>query len=254
LSGAITEGVEDAEETEPIEDGRSRVAWKLAGSWISVDWTFPPTTPFLYGQRNRRSRMLTLYHAPQSRSSRIVWLLEELGADYALKITDIPRMDGKGAPDPTNPHPDKKVPALVDDGVLITESIAIVQYLTDMFPAADIGPRTGDAKRGPYLSWLAYYAGVIEPVVNLEFAGLADNAAMQRTFRNRASMDRHILAALEAGPYLLGDKFSGADILIASMGQWARTMLPAGDVVDSYLGLCNSRPALARARAKDGGN
>jgi glutathione S-transferase len=197
--------------------------------------------------------MLTLYHAPQSRSSRIVWLLEELGADYALKITTIPRLDGTGAPDPANPHPDKKVPALVDDGVLITESIAIVQYLTDKFRAADLGPAVGDAKRGPYLSWLAYYAGVIEPVVNLEFAGLADNAAMQRTFRDRAAMDRHILSGLEPGPYLLGEKFSGADVLIASMGHFARQMLPAGAVVDAYLERCNRRPALARAGAKDRG-
>src|SRR5690242_8969722 len=141
--------------------------------------------------------MLTLYHAPLSRSSRIIWLLEELGADYALQITDIPRMDGTGAADPANPHPDKKVPALVDDGALITESVAIVQYLTDKFPAASLGPRIGDSQRGPYLSWLAYYAGVIEPVVSLEFAGLADNAVMQRTFRDRGAMDRRILAALE---------------------------------------------------------
>ena len=197
--------------------------------------------------------MLTLYHAPQSRSSRIVWLLEELGADYVLEITDIPRMDGKGAPDPANPHPDKKVPALIDDGVLITESIAIVQYLTDKFPAAGLGPRIGDTNRGPYLSWLAYYAGVIEPVVAIQFAGLADNAAMQRTFRDRAAMDRRVLAALEARPYLLGEKFSGADILVASVGQFVRTMLPAGAVVDSYLERCNARPALARALAKDGG-
>lgn len=197
--------------------------------------------------------MLTLYHAPQSRSSRIVWLLEEVGADYALKITDIPRLDGTGAPDPANPHPDKKVPALVDDGVLITESIAIVQYLTDKFPAADLGPAIGDAKRGPYLSWLAYYAGVIEPVVNLEFAGLADNAAMQRTFRDRAAMDRLILAGLAAGPYLLGEKFSGADVLIASLGHFARQMLPGGGVVDAYLERCNRRPALARANARDRG-
>jgi len=197
--------------------------------------------------------VLTLYHAPQSRSSRIVWLLEELGADYVLEITDIPRMDGKGAPDPANPHPDKKVPALIDDGVLITESIAIVQYLTDKFPAAGLGPRIGDTNRGPYLSWLAYYAGVIEPVVAIQFAGLADNAAMQRTFRDRAAMDRRVLAALEARPYLLGEKFSGADILVASVGQFVRTMLPAGAVVDSYLERCNARPALARALAKDGG-
>jgi glutathione S-transferase len=70
--------------------------------------------------------MLTPYHVPQSRFSRIVWLLEELGADYELLITDITRQDGSGAADPRKPHPDKKVPALVHDGVLITESIAIV--------------------------------------------------------------------------------------------------------------------------------
>lgn len=197
--------------------------------------------------------MLTLFHAPQSRSSRIVWLLEELGADYRLAITDIPKRDGSGAPDPNNPHPDKKVPALVDDGVLITESIAIVLYLTDKYPAADLGPRIGDPKRGPYLSWLAYYAGVIEPVINHELAGLGDNVMLQRTFRDRATMDRHIVAALEGGPYLLGEKFSGADILVASMGHFLRTMLPAGAVVDSYLGRCNARPALARAMAKDAG-
>ena len=197
--------------------------------------------------------MLVLHHAPQSRSSRIVWLLEELGADYRLKITDIPRPDGKGAPDVANPHPDKKVPALVDDGVIITESSAVVLYLSDKFPAAGIGPVVGDPARGPYLSWLAYYAGVIEPVINLEFAGLGGNEVMQRTFRDRAALDRRLLAALEAGPYALGKKFSGADILIAIMGQFLRTMLPAGAVVDAYLERCNARPALARAIAKDAG-
>ena len=197
--------------------------------------------------------MLTLHHAPRSRSSRIVWLLEELGADYTLRIADIPRMDGTGAPDPGNPHPDKKVPTLVDDGVVITESIAIVQYLIDKFPAAGLGPRIGDPKRGPYLSWLAYYAGVIEPVINLGFAGLGDNPMMQRTFRDRAAVDRRILDAIDPGPYVLGERFSGADILIASMGQFLRTMLPAGPVVDAYLERCNTRPALARAVAKDAG-
>jgi len=197
--------------------------------------------------------MLTLFHAPLSRSSRIIWLLEELGADYTIKVTNIPRQDGSGAPDPANPHPEKKVPALVDDGVLITESIAIVQYLSDKFPAADLAPRIGDAKRGPYLSWLAYYAGVIEPVICFERGGLSDNEMLQRAFRDRSAMDRHILAGLGDGPYLLGGMFSGADILLASMGQFMRTMLPPGKVIDSYLERCNSRPALARAMAKDKG-
>ena len=129
--------------------------------------------------------MLTLHHAPRSRSSRIIWLLEELGAPYQIRYTDIPRMTGSGAPDPANPPPDKKVPALVHDGTLITESAAIILYLTDLFPEAGLGPKLGDRQRGPYLAWLAYYAGVMEPVINLGANGLGAHAGMQRTFTNR---------------------------------------------------------------------
>jgi glutathione S-transferase len=195
--------------------------------------------------------MLRLHHAPRSRSSRIVWLLEELGADYEIVYTGIERGDGSGEEDPANPHPDKKVPALVHDGRLITESGAIVLYLTDLFPDAKLGPRPGDTTRGDYLSWLFYYAGVVEPVVALEFTGLSDNPALFRTFRGRAEMDRHLLAALKDSKFLLGDTFSGADILIASLGSFARQMLPTGKLIDDYLARCNSRPALKAAMAKD---
>jgi glutathione S-transferase len=197
--------------------------------------------------------MITLHHAPRSRSSRIIWLLEELGAPYEIKMTNIPRMDGSGASDPTNPHPDKKVPALVHHGQLITESVAIILYLTDLFPEAGMGPKTGQPLRGSYLTWLAYYAGVIEPVVTMEFADLGAHPAVQRTFGSRAAVDKRILGALKAGPYVLGEQFSGADILIASMGQWARKMLPEDAIVDEYLSRCAARPALGRALAKDGG-
>ena len=197
--------------------------------------------------------MLTLHHAPQSRSSRILWLLEELGTDYELVITDIPRMDGSGAADPHNPHPDKKVPALVHDGTVITESIAIIQYLADLHPEAGLAPSIGDAARGPYLTWLAYYAGVVEPVVTFNYAGLADNELLQRTFRDGAAVQRRIAAALDANPYLLGDRFSAADLLFASMGHYMRDAMPPGQRVDDYLQRCGSRPALARAQAKDAG-
>lgn len=196
--------------------------------------------------------MLTLHHAPRSRSSRIIWLLEELGAPYEIKLTNIPRMDGSGASDPNNPHPDKKVPALVHDGQLITESVAIILYLTDLFPESGIGPKIGHPLRGAYLTWLAYYAGVIEPVVTMEFSGLGAHPAVQRTFTSRAAVDKRILDAMKAGPYILGEQFSGADILIASMGQWARKMLPEDPLVDAYLSRCGARPALGRALAKDG--
>lgn len=195
--------------------------------------------------------MLTLYHAPQSRSTRFLWLLEELGADYKIAYTNIPRRDGSGAVDPANPHPDKKVPALVHDGVVVTESAAIAVYLTDLFPKAGIGPQIGDPKRGPYLTWLAYYAGVIEPVVNFQFNNLGDHEGLQRTFRSRAELDQRIVGTLAKSPYLLGDQFSAADILLVSLGQFARQMLPAGEPTDAYLKRCQSRPALGRALAKD---
>lgn len=195
--------------------------------------------------------MLTLYHAPQSRSSRILWLLEELGADYEIVYTDIPRMDGTGANDPNNPHPDKKVPALVHKGALITELAAITIYLADLFPEAGIGPKIGDPDRGPYLTWLAYYAGVIEPVVHFQFFELGDHAGLARTFRGRAEMDARILDALSASDYIAGDRFTAADVIIASFGHFLRDMMPEGDVVDAYLERCGARAALAVAQAKD---
>jgi glutathione S-transferase len=182
-----------------------------------------------------------------------VWLLEEIGAPYELRVMNVPRMDGSGAPDPANPHPDKKVPALVADGVLVTESAAIVLYLTDRFPDAKLGFPIGDPLRGPYLSWLAYYAGVVEPVVSIDVAGLGENEVLRRTFRGKEEMGARVATALRANPYLLGDRFSGADLLLASLAHWARPMLPAGDPVDAWLARINARPALARAFAKDAG-
>jgi glutathione S-transferase len=197
--------------------------------------------------------MLTLHHAPMSRSSRILWLLEEAEAPYTLRITDIPRMDGSGKPDPANPHPDKKVPALVDGDALITESAAICLYVTDQFPKNGIGPVVGDPLRGAYLTWLAYYAGVIEPVVTFEFAKLGDNPHLLRTFRGRDEMFARITKALDGGPYLLGERFSAADILLGSLGQFARDMLPPGKLVDEYVKRLSERPALKRAIARDRG-
>lgn len=197
--------------------------------------------------------MLRLYHAPRSRSSRIIWLLEELGADYEIVYVDIPRMDGTGAPDPRNPHPEKKVPALEHDGTLITESMAVVLYLTDLYPEAGLAPRPGEAARGPYLTWLVYYAGVMEPVIHFVFGKMTDNELLYRTFRGPEEMNRRILTALEKGPYILGDSFSAVDVILASLGKWFREALPAGRPVDAYIERCCARPALERALAREAG-
>jgi glutathione S-transferase len=193
--------------------------------------------------------MLTLYHAPRSRSSRILWLLEELGEPYSVEYMDVRRADGSGARDPRNPHPDKKVPALRHDGRLVTESAAICLYVSDAFPRAKLGPAVGDPRRADYLTWLFYYPGVIEPVVAAKVQGATEREPAQKEAYD--AFESRIRAALERAPYLLGDAFSTADILLASVFQWGPHLMPKGEPFDGYLGRLSARPALERALAKD---
>ena len=113
--------------------------------------------------------MITLFHRPKTRATRFIFLLEELEAPYTVRTVTTRNRDGSGAADPANPHPHGKVPAIADDGVVVFESPAIALYLTDKFPANRLGPLNGDAQRGPYLSWLAYYGSVLEPALVSKF-------------------------------------------------------------------------------------
>ncbi len=194
--------------------------------------------------------MITLYHCPQTRSSRIIWLLEELGCPYAIKPVTIFRPStGAGVSDPANPNPTKQVPAIEDDGRLVTESAAIVLYLTDAFPAAGIGPGIGDPQRGEYLSWLAWYGAELELTMFAKAAGETEAAPMKQ--RRYETVCRHLLDSLAKGPYLLGDRFSGADILVASALGFARKAFPDSEVLDAYAARCNGRSAAVKARELD---
>ncbi len=193
--------------------------------------------------------MLTLHHAPWSRSTRIVWLLEELGASYDIRYTDIPRMDGTGSRDPGNPHPDGKVPALNDGDDLITESAAVALYLTDLFQGAGLAPRPGDADRGAYLTWMAWTAGELEPA----YWGKI-NGATETDPRAKARYDDavgRIFSALERGPYLMGERFTAVDIMVGASLGWGREHTPPSAMLDEYLARITARPAHQRATMKD---
>jgi glutathione S-transferase len=197
--------------------------------------------------------MITLYHAPRSRSSRIIWLLEELQAPYQIKQVTIRRGDGTGAIDPTNPHPHGKVPAISHNGSLIFESAAIAAYLTDAFPKNRLGPVLGDPSRGQYLTLLAYYTGVAEPA----FVSKYMNVAPPRGTAGWVAVDEamaFIMRLLESGPYLVGNEFSAADILFGStfalfLGQ---PLLPTTPLLEAYVKRCVERPAYKVAASKDG--
>lgn len=196
--------------------------------------------------------MITLYHAPRSRSSRFIFLLEELGAPYEIKPVSIRRGDGSGALDPANPHPHGKVPAIRDGETLVFESAAVALYLTDRFPTGGIGPQVGDPLRGAYLTWLAYYAGTMEPAWMSAFMKWDIPRGTAGWVASNEVMD-FVNATLEKSPYLLGERFSAADVLVGTTFQlfMGSPLLPRTDLLEAYVKRVTERPACVRAQARD---
>jgi len=198
--------------------------------------------------------MITLYHRPKTRSSRFLFLLEELEAPYRVQLVSVRQRDGSGALDPANPHPHGKVPAIADDGSVVFESSAIALYLTDKFTKNHLGPLVGEAQRGTYLSWLAYYAGVFEPSVLSKFMKVAVPRGTAGWVELEEVMPA-ILARLAAGPYMLGEHFTAVDVLFGTtFAQLAQSgLLPQSPLIDAYVQRIVSRPAFARGMARDAG-
>jgi len=196
--------------------------------------------------------MLTLYHAPKSRSGSIVWVLEELGVPYERKIVDIRRADGSGARDPANPHPHGKVPCLQHDGQRVFEIAAITLYLTDLFPQAKLGPRVGDPQRGEYLSWLAYRPGVLEPALIMRRLGVKHVPGMMG-WAEASEMEEVLSSVLSHRPYLLGDEFSAADISVGGTINLMMSfkLMNETPVFKDYAARITSRPAFTRMMEKD---
>ena len=198
--------------------------------------------------------MLTLVHAPRSRSSSFLWLLEEIGEPYVIQYVTIRRGDGSGALDIANPHPHGKVPVLKDGSAVIFEQTAIALYLADRYPEARLGPVVDDPARGAFVTMLAYYSGVIEPAFVSKFLKITVPRGSAGWVDCDEAMD-FINATLEAQPYIASDSFTAADVLYA--GAFALFMnSPALSAkktphLQQYVERCISRPARARAAAKD---
>lgn len=194
--------------------------------------------------------MLTLFHSPRSRSTRVIALLKELDAveQVQVEIVTIRRIDGSGGRDAHNPHPDGKVPMLLDGGVEVWESSAIMLHLAELFPGTGMAIPAGHPLRGAYLSWFAWYSGVMEPVMALEAAGLK-HPILDSTFRGSDALKARLAAALADKPYLLGDSFTAADLLLHSPYAWFGT--PGVPAIDAWVERCRARPGAAFAAEFD---
>jgi glutathione S-transferase len=196
---------------------------------------------------------LTLYHASPSRSSVTLWLLEELGQPYDIHRLDLTKGENR-EPAYLAVNPMGKVPAVRHGDVVITESAAIATYLADEFPAAKLNVPIGDPRRGVYLKWLFFGPSCIEPAV-------IDRAAPRKEEARRGMLGygdfdttmNTVAAAVEKGPWILGEQFTAADVTIGATIRWGMIfkMIPERSEFTAYAARIAARPAAQRAEAKD---
>ena len=203
------------------------------------------------GKPAKEIEMLTLFHSPQSRSSAILALIHEMGIEdrITVRTVTIQRIDGSGGRDPANPHPEGKVPLLVHGGHVITERAAIILHLTTLFPSA-MAPAVGTPESGAFACWMAWYQGVFEPVLIFQAAGLT-HPWLETTFRNHAVAASRLRAALQRGPWLLGERYSAADLLLHTPYAWFKDATQDDPLIRDWLARCMARPARVRALAED---
>jgi len=196
---------------------------------------------------------LTLYHAAPSRSSVTHWMLEEIGEPYEIHLLSLSKGENL-APDYLAINPMGKVPALKHGDVVITESAAICTYLADAFPKAKLNVPVGDPQRGVYLKWLFFGPSCVEPAVIDRAAPRKEEA--RRAMLGYGSFDTvmDVLAkAVTPGPFLMGEQFSAADVIIGSGLRWGTMfkLIPERKEFTDYIARFADRPALKRATAKD---
>ena len=196
---------------------------------------------------------LTLYHAAPSRSSIVRWMLEEIGEPYDINLLRLMNGD-QLKPDYLAINPMGKVPALKHGDVIITEAAAICTYLADAFPRAGLSVAIGDPRRGIYLKWLFFGPSCGEPAIT-------DCAFPRREEPRRSTLGygdfdtvMNVLAKAAAkGPYLMGEQFTAADVVIGSTLRWGMmfNLLQKRPEFVDYVARVEKRPALQRATALD---
>ncbi|MDM4772512.1 glutathione S-transferase family protein [Solimonas sp. SE-A11] len=198
------------------------------------------------------NRKVTFFHATQSRSASTLALMEELGADYELKVLDLKNNEQRG-PEYLAINPLGKVPAIVHDGALVTERIAITLYLADLYPEKALAPAIGDALRGPYLRWLAFYAACFEPAIVDKINQHTPPVPSSSPYGDYDTVINTLAKQLEKGPWLLGERFIAADVLWGTALRWTMMVgaVPKLPVFEQYAARVCDRPAVQRASEFD---
>jgi len=194
----------------------------------------------------------TLFHSPNTRSTGALLLLEELRAPYELRVLNM-KAGEQRQPAYLAINPMGKVPAVLHNGALITEQVAVYIYLADLFPEARLAPDIGDPMRGPYLRWLAFYGSSFEPAVVDRALKREPGTPAMSPYGDFDTVLNTVVTQLRPGPWLLGERFTAADVLWGTALTWMTGfgLVPLRPEIQSYIDRVNARPAVARVKAKD---
>ena len=200
------------------------------------------------------SEDIVLYTNPMSRGRIARWMLEETGQPYRAEVLEYGA--AMKSPQYLAINPMGKVPAIVHGGVVVTECAAICAWLADAFPEAGLAPAPGDPLRGPYYRWLFFAAGPLEAAVTAKSLGLlapAEKSGMAGYGSYEQTVDALETVVAGAAPWLLGERFSAADVYVGSQVVWGQQFgsLPARPAFAAYAARLQARDAYRRATALD---
>ncbi|MBC9177456.1 glutathione S-transferase family protein [Pseudoroseomonas ludipueritiae] len=196
---------------------------------------------------------MKLHWCPRTRSLRALWMLEEAGAAYERVLVDI-HAGGQQDPAFLALNPMAKVPVLEQGAIVIADSTAICAWLADRMPEAGLAPPLNHTDRGRYLQWLIFPSAYMEPAMVERHGGWKGNPQAY----GWGDFDR-VMSTLDAGlaqgPWLLGQQFSAADVVLGSALRWGLMfdLIPSTPLRADYVRRCEARPALQRALAIDAG-
>ena len=190
---------------------------------------------------------MKLYWAPQTRSARALWMVEELGIDCERVHVDIRDSNRQDSDDFRAASPMGKVPALVDGEVRMSESAAICLYLADRYSQGNLAPALDDPARGKFLYWLMYTPAVIEPAMSEKFNGV-EPARQRSGWGDFDLMIETLENGLRDKTWIMGEEFTAADVMLGSSTVFLRAfeMLPDSQILAAYADRCLARPAYSK--------
>lgn len=197
---------------------------------------------------------MKLFYAPQTRSSRAIWMLVEAGVDYELELVDIRAEDRKDSAEFLNASPMGKVPALIDGDTAMSESAAICLYVADRYAPGRLAPVVDDAARGRFLYWLMYTPAVVEPAMSEHFNKVEPNRG-RSGWGDFPTMIRTWESGLGDREWILGSTFTAADVMLGSSAVFMRMfeMLPDSPALNAYAERCLARPGYQKALESSAG-